>query len=267
MARLAHLCACPGCQSAWIREQTDALREKAAQAAKLYNDACEELRRLEGEGHQAHALVRLGAANADGDDILLQCGTRIPLLRQQHTDPDRPCLCLSDFILPLGKGRTDRIGLFASSTDRAVEESHPDDPYRHLLAQTLADRLAEACIEKAHQHVRTTLWGYAPDENLTPDELFSEQFQGIRPAVGYPSLPDQSLNFLLDELLGFRQIGISLTENGAMQPHASTSGLMLAHPAARHFRVGPVAPDQLADYARRRGMEIDRLRRFLNNSQ
>ena len=107
------------------------------------------------------------------------------------------------------------------------------------------------------------MWGYAPHEQFTLEELFAERYQGKRPAVGYPSLPDQSFNFLLDEVLDFSSIGVSLTENGAMVPHASTSGLMLSHPATRHFSVGDVGQDQLADYARRRGMKIEEVQKFL----
>lgn len=96
------------------------------------------------------------------------------------------------------------------------------------------------------------------------EELHAETFQGIRPAVGYPSLPDASLNFLLDGLLPFRQIGIRLTENGAMKPHASVSGLMIAHPAARYFSIGKIGDDQAQDYARRRGLPVPLLRKFLS---
>ena len=137
------------------------------------------------------------------------------------------------------------------------------DDYHRLLAQTLADRLAEATAEMGHQEVRRRLWGYAPDEAFSPEELFQEKYQGRRPAVGYPSLPDQSLNFLLDRVLDFSSLDVSLTENGAMQPHASTSGLILAHPATRHFAVGPISEEQLLDYARRRGEDPEWLRRFM----
>ena len=114
-----------------------------------------------------------------------------------------------------------------------------------------------------HEQVRRELWGYAPHEQFTLEELFAERYQGKRPAVGYPSLPDQSFNFLLDEVLDFSSIGVSLTENGAMVPHASTSGLMLSHPATRHFSVGDVGLDQLTDYARRRGMTLGEVQKFL----
>jgi cobalamin-dependent methionine synthase I len=131
------------------------------------------------------------------------------------------------------------------------------------MTQSLADRLAEAGTEKMHEYVRREAWGYAPDEQLSPQELLKEKYRGIRPAVGYPSLPDQSVNFLLHQLLPVEEIGITFTENGAMHPHASVCGLMLGHPASRYFMVGKIGEDQLQDYARRRGMEVDKVRKFL----
>ena len=173
-----------------------------------------------------------------------------------------PCLCLSDFVRPRSQGISDQIGIFASTVDARLEQSFPTDDYMHLLAQTLADRLAEATAELGHLLTRREWWGYAPDENLSVDELFMEKYQGKRPAVGYPSIPDQSINFLIDELIDLKSLGITLTESGAMRPHASTSGLMLAHPATRHFSVGQVGEDQLRDYAARRGVSVEWLRRF-----
>jgi cobalamin-dependent methionine synthase I len=144
-----------------------------------------------------------------------------------------------------------------------MESSESDDAYKHLLVQTLSDRLAEAATEKMHEYVRRKAWGYAPDEHLRIPELLIERFQGIRPAVGYPSLPDQSVNFLIDKLLGMNEIGISLTENGAMRPHASVCGLMFAHTAAEYFAVGKIGEDQLNDYSHRRGLDKEVMRKFL----
>jgi cobalamin-dependent methionine synthase I len=132
-----------------------------------------------------------------------------------------------------------------------------------MLAQTLADRLAEATTERLHQEVRTMLWGYAPDEQLSIPDLLLERFQGIRPAVGYPSLPDQSINFVIEDLLDFKEIGITLTEHGMMRPHASVSGLMLGHPAAQYFSIGRIGEDQLADYAARRGKTVEEMKKYL----
>lgn len=132
-----------------------------------------------------------------------------------------------------------------------------------LIHSLLADRLAEATAEKMHEEVRKHYWGYAKDEQLTMAELHAERFQGIRPAVGYPSLPDQSINFLIDELLHFENICIGLSENGAMTPHSSVSGFMFAHPRAQYFSVGTIGEDQLRDYSSRRGLSAEKLRNFL----
>ena len=213
-----------------------------------------------------HAIVGLFDANADGDDIIID-GQRLPMLRQQKPSaPGQPNLCLADFIRPIEQGIPDRIGVFAATVDRSMEMLFADDAYHRMMVQTLADRLAEATIEKVHAEVRRTLWGYAPHEQLSIQEMLVEHFQGIRPAVGYPSLPDTSVNFLLSDLIGMKQIGIHLTETGMMQPHASVSGFMFAHPKARYFDLGKIGEDQLRDYARRRGVPVELMRRFLSGS-
>ena len=132
-----------------------------------------------------------------------------------------------------------------------------------MLAQTLADRLAEATAELGHLQTRREWWGFSPDEELSIDQLFAEQYQGKRPAVGYPSLPDQSINFLLDELMDMHSLGIELTETGAMKPHASVSGMMISHPQARYFMLRRISAEQVEDYARRRGVPLELMRRFL----
>ena len=128
---------------------------------------------------------------------------------------------------------------------------------------TLSDRLAEATAERMHEEVRKHYWSYAKEESLTMRELHSEQFQGIRPAVGYPSLPDQSIIFIIDELLHLDHIGITLSENGAMHPHCSVSGFMFAHPKAQYFTIGTIGDDQLRDYAHRRQLPTEEIEKFL----
>ena len=232
------------------------------------------LSQQEGRYH-AHALFELYDANADGDDIVVFSGERregrgerIPCLRQQQGQP--PYLCLSDFISPINislstlhSPLSSKIGVFATSVDIGMETDFEADPYQKMMAQLLADRLAEAAAERTHEQVRKEYWGYAKDEDLSILDMLVEKFQGIRPAIGYPSLPDTSLNFVLNELLDMKQIGIRLTESGAMKPHASVSGLMFAHPQARYFNLGKIGEDQLRDYARRRGLPIEVLRKFL----
>lgn len=261
-AAIAHIHGCDSCRAMWLASFPEAERAKAAEAMQLFKEANRMLNRME-EKIIIRCVFRLCRANADGDNLLIE-GTTFPLLRQQTPNPDgTPFLCLSDFIRPLASGIPDTVGLFASSVSENAEEDYKDDPYKHLLIQTLNDRLAEAATEKMHEYVRKEAWGYAPDESLSIPELLEEKFQGIRPAVGYPSLPDQSVSFLLDELLDLKQIGITLTENGAMHPHSSVCGLMLAHPAARYFAVGKIGEDQLEDYARRREMPVPKIRKFL----
>lgn len=247
----------------WLTGFAEEDRPKASEAMQLFKEANRMLNELD-TAYQTHGVVNIMDANADGDDLLLN-SKRFPLLRQQTAKlkEDDPFLCLSDFVRPLSSGITDKVGAFATTVDAEMERLYAEDDYKRMLVQTLSDRLAEATAEKLHEDVRKKLWGYAPDENLSVKDLHNEKYQGIRPAVGYPSLPDQSVNFLLDELLDMKQIGISLTENGMMKPHASVCGLMFAHPASRYFSIGKIGEDQLADYAARRGMSIEETKKFL----
>lgn len=262
-AAIAQIHGCDACRAMWLASFPESERLKASEAMQLHKEALRTLQKLKNEW-KLQSLFRLCEANADGDDIWIE-GIRFPLLRQQSpSSADAPCLCLSDFIRPKSTGVTDRIGLFASSVSLPDEDRYKnDDAYLHLLIQTLSDRLAEAVTEKMHEYVRKTAWGYAFNEQLSIAEMLVEKFQGIRPAVGYPSLPDQSVNFLLDQLLDMKKIGITLTENGAMQPHASVSGLMIAHPEARYFNIGSIGDDQIKDYAERRGFSIKEIQKFL----
>lgn len=260
---------CEVCRHTWVSSLPENERPKANEASKLYQEALSMLSQMDGALH-AYARFAILEANSDGDDIIFYLDNkdeliRLPLLRQQITNQE-VCLCLADFIRPTALGR-DTAGVFAATVDANMEVLYQSgneiDPYKHLLVQTLADRLAEAAAEKMHEEVRRKYWGYATGENLSIQDLHNEQFIGIRPAVGYPSLPDQSSNFELDKLIDFKQIGIHLTESGAMQPHASVSGLMLAHPSARYFAVGKIGIDQLEDYAKRKHMTVEKVRTFL----
>ena len=271
-ATIVDIHGCDSCRALWLARFPEAERAKAAEAMQLFKEARRMLNRLDEEGYQTHALFRLMDANSEANDLWLE-GTRFPLLRQQTICEGKNnfCegefyLCLADFVRPLSGGIKDRVGIFACSADASMETRYPDDAYKRMLVQTLADRLAEATAERLHEQVRKHIWGYAPDENLSIRQLHNEEFQGIRPAVGYPSLPDQSVNFLLDELLDMKTIGIRLTENGMMQPHASVSGLMLAHPASRYFSIGRIDEGQLKDYAARRSLPVEEMRRFLGGN-
>ena len=228
-----------------------------AEKQKLRQEADDALRQMKGRYH-TYALFEIYDAHSEGDDMILKGDNRIPCLRQQGQGTDY--LCLADYLSPNGG---DRVGVFATSVDHGLENDFDDDPYQKMMMQLLADRLAEATAERMHEEVRKHYWGYAKEENLSIPEMQVEKFQGIRPAVGYPSLPDTSLNFVIDQLLDMKQIGIRLTESGAMKPHASVSGLMIAHPQARYFPIGKIGEDQLIDYARRRGLPVETLRKFL----
>ena len=261
-AAIADIHGCDSCRAYWLTTFPEEERAKAAEAMQLFKEANQMLNQLD-KNYHVHIIFRLCEANADGDNLILD-GKLFPLLRQQIPHPDgSPFLCLSDFVRPLSSGIPDTVGIFAASCDGEVELLYENDTYKRILVQTLADRLAEAATEKMHEYVRKVAWGYAKDENLSIPDLLREKFQGIRPAVGYPSLPDQSVNFLLNDLLHMEQIGITLTENGAMRPHATVCGLILAHPAARYFAVGKIGNDQLEDYARRRKMSVKEIRKFL----
>lgn len=240
-AAIANIHGCDVCRASWLTVFPEEERAKAAEAMQLFKEANRMLDLLD-KDYRTHAVYGFYPANADGDDLILG-ETRLPLLRQQtRKKPDAPFLCLSDFVRPLSQHVADTVGVFASCVDAEMETLYAGDPYKRMLVQTLCDRLAEATTEKTQEQIA---------------------FKGIRPAVGYPSLPDQSVIFVLDEVLHFDRIGIRLTENGMMQPHASTSGLLISHPEAKYFSVGKIGEDQLADYARRRGKSPEEMRRFL----
>lgn len=221
------------------------------------------------EKYHTHAIFRLFEVCSEGDDLIFflsEKNLRFPMLRQQHPSaPGEPNLCLADFIRPLSQGIRDQVGVFCTSVDGTIIDEYRHDDYLNMMAQTLSDRLAEATAEKLHEEVRRdrAYWGYAPDENLTIEQQHREEYQGIRPAIGYPSLPDTSANFLIDQLIDMKQAGIRLTETGMMTPHASVSGFMFAHPKSRYFELGKIGDDQLRDYARRRGVPVELMRRFL----
>lgn len=223
-------------------------------------------------------VVEIVPAWSEGDDMVIQrvlpceCGQshaygepiRLPMLRQQTPNSDGECLCLSDFIHPKSANRQDKIGVFATSVSMDTKRVDFHDGYNKMLLQTLADRLAEAGAERLHEEVRTAIWGYAPNEHLTVKELHQGKYQGIRPAIGYPCLPDLSLNFIIDEIINFKSIGVTLTEHGMMSPHASVSGFMLSLPQAQYFAVENIGNDQLADYAHRRNMTIDQIKKYIS---
>lgn len=258
------------------------------QAAPLRHEAETMLCRLAEEGTLARAAGSWRRAWSEGDDIVLPAtdthpATRLCFLRQQHVRPAAPCLCLADFIAPpaaeAAPPTARSVGLFATAVANPADTvPHPsgcpccnplppglrqrtltpaahgtaadDDAYSTMMRQTLLDRLAEAAAAHIHAEMLQTFG----NETVNTE---------VRPAVGYPSMPDQSLIFDIAPCLPFDRLGITLTHNGMMLPHAATCGLVFAHPAARYFDVGHVGTDQLEDYARRRGTDAASLQRFM----
>ena len=228
-------------------------------ARGLYDDALAMLDRIVAERWlTARGMVGLWSCVRDGDDAVLTGGTRLPFLRQQIAKREgRANMCLADFIDPAG----DWIGGFAVGIhgidDHVARFKAAHDDYNDILLKALADRLAEAFAEALHRHVRTELWGYAPDEQLTNDALIREKYRGIRPAPGYPACPEHSLKRTLFDLLGAEEtIGLTLTENFAMLPTAAVSGFYFGHAQAEYFGVARIGSDQVADYAARRGIDL-----------
>ncbi len=249
------------------------------EARKLYDDAQQLLDQIIAEKWlAARAVIGFFPANSIGDDIEIytddsrkQVLTVIHTLRQQMKRSDnRPNLALADFIAPVDSGIGDYIGGFAVTTgigaaELAARFEKELDDYRAILCKSLADRLAEGLAELMHERVRKEYWGYAPDENISNVDLIREAYRGIRPAPGYPACPDHTEKPILFDLLNVTEnIGITLTETNAMFPAASVSGFYFAHPLAKYFGVGRIGKDQVADYARRKGMEISAAERWLS---
>ena len=273
-----------------------------AQARDLFADANALLDRIVGEKWlTAKAVVGLWPANSIGDDIRVhdvgamqvatdvaaaaECfdSTDTPVatcvaptlatlfcLRQQAEKPDdRANFCLADFVAPIDSGKQDYVGAFAVNTGLGIDphvarfEAEHDD-YNAILLKALADRFAEACAEWLHREVRTRLWGYAPDEALDNDSLIRECYRGIRPAPGYPACPDHSEKATIFQLLDAEaRIGLRLTENFAMHPASAVSGLYFSHPKSQYFVVGRLSRAQVADHARRKGLELAQAERWL----
>ena len=238
------------------------------QARELFADANELLDEIIQAGSlQARASYGFWRANSEGDDIVLASGVTLPMLRQQaDRATDDPNRSLADYVAPMETGLPDHVGAFAVTAgigcDELVKRYEAEhDDYRAIMVKALADRLAEACAEWLHAEVRRD-W-YAPDEELSNEELIAERYRGIRPAFGYPACPDHVLKRRLFDLVGAREIGMDLTEHCAMLPAASVSGIYLAHPAARYFNVGRIGKDQVEDYARRLGESVTEAERWL----
>lgn len=248
-----------------------------AQARELFEDAQRLLRRIcEEDLLKPRGVWAFLPAAAEGDDVIIyrddsrqEEWVRLMTLRQQgEKQQGKPYLALADFIAPLDSGRRDYLGAFAVTAGHGLEKlcqefEQKQDDYSSILAKALADRLAEAFAEYQHLQARRA-WGYGRAESLTNDELIEERYRGIRPAPGYPACPDHTEKAKLFALLEVsRRTGIHLTENFAMHPASSVSGWYFAHPEAKYFAVGNIGRDQVDDYARRKGMAVEEVERWL----
>ncbi|MDR2385475.1 MAG: methionine synthase [Tannerella sp.] len=260
-----------GCREEWINKFPENKRAKAEEVLKLYCDARYLLNEI--RNYSCKAVYGLFRAVSIGEDIFVEPDNKnihpkitIPALRQQIPNEQGFCLSLADYIIPCSENTDDYIGFFAVTTGKELDNlksKYQNDNYKLMLLQTVFDRLAEAAAEYLHEKVRKEYWGYASDENLSVDELFKVHYQGIRPATGYPSIPDQSLVFELDKLLNLSKTGISITESGAMFPTSSVVGLYFSHPDSRYFMVGKISEEQLINYAERTGKSKEYLQKFL----
>jgi 5-methyltetrahydrofolate--homocysteine methyltransferase len=248
------------------------------EAKKLYDDAQRLLKKIVDENLlQANGVIGFWPANTVGDDIELytdesrtQVLTKIHTLRQQaEKAKGEPYYALSDFVAPKESGVADYFGGFAVTAgigcDELVAEFEKDhDDYNSIMAKAIADRLAEAFAEKMHELVRKDYWGYAKTEELDKTELIKEEYQGIRPAPGYPACPEHTEKITLFELLKAEENAhMQLTESLAMLPAAAVSGFYFAHPQSKYFGLGKISKDQVTDYAQRKAMSIDEAERWL----
>lgn len=266
-ATVQHLDGCKSCYTSWLSSYPESEREKAEEAAKLYKDARALLDKLVFEkADYIKAVFGIYESYSDANSLYIN-DVCFPMLRQQKVNDKGECLSLCDFVAP--KGTKDYVAGFTvtagyGSNELMSKYEHEGDEYSVLLLKSILDRLAEATTEWLHAKIRKEYWGYAADESLSVAEMFAVKYQGIRPAVGYPSIPDQSINFLLnDDLLQSKEIGVALTENGVMLPNASVSGIIISHPQSKYFAVGNILGDQLTDYVAKRGGDEAMIRKFL----
>ena len=242
------------------------------EAKKLFKDAQEMLDDIiANKKLQAKAIVGIFEANeVNGDVYLSKENVTFNFLRQQRKmGSGIPNISLADYVAPQSTGKQDYLGAFAVTAgigiEKMVEQYEADhDDYNSIMVKALADRLAEAFAECLHHEVRTSLWGYTADEQLTNDELIREKYQGIRPAAGYPASPDHTEKAKLWKLLSVEEhTGISLTDSFAMYPAASVSGLYFSHPDSKYFAVGKISEDQVKDYAERKQADLAATKKWL----
>ena len=250
-------------------------QSKGPEAKKLFNDGQQYLKEIiDKKLIRANAIFGFHTAHSEGDDVILFSDNSkkekkavFRFLRTQETRANgAPNLALSDYIAPATSGITDYIGTFVvtADIDNDAFAHYKNDDYATIMIRILSDRLAEAAAEWLHLKVRKEYWGYAPDEELTLEEMLVAKYRGIRPAPGYPACPDHTEKQVLFDLLdAAKKIGVELTENFAMIPPASVSGYIFSHPASSYFSVGKIGSDQLKDYAIRKSMTVEEVSRWL----
>ena len=242
----------------------------------LLHDFEEYTRDIPCERHGSHQHIEYKISRAESQTAVSPAGeliydtkTVLHFLRQQNQKaPGLPNFCLADFIAPLESSREDYIGGFAVTAGIGIEVllekyERDHDDYNSIMVKALADRLAEAFAERMHERVRKEFWPYVTNENLTNDQLIKEDYQGIRPAPGYPACPDHTEKGTLFDLLDANQIGIELTESYAMYPASSVSGFYFSHPESKYFAVGKINKDQVLDYAQRKDMPLEEVEKWL----
>ncbi|TLX72383.1 methionine synthase [Labilibacter sediminis] len=263
----------------WLQKfKSESAKGKAVEALKLWRDAQKMLNKIEQDKMLTpKAVYGLFPANSDGDDIIVYTDEnrneekiRFNQMREQQDKPGKQAFhSLADFVAPASSGIKDYIGGFAVTAgvgiekwEKAYEDDHDD--YSAILLKALADRLAEAFAELLHFRVRKEFWGYAPEEEFNTENFIRERYRGIRPALGYPACPDHSEKRLLFDLMKVEEnVGITLTEHYSMYPNASVSGIYFAHPKAMYFGIGKVGKDQVEDLARRKGMNIEEVEKWI----
>ncbi|MBR5241175.1 MAG: B12-binding domain-containing protein, partial [Muribaculaceae bacterium] len=262
-ASIAYLHGCDHCKASWLASFDESERKEASEAMQLHKDCMRLINEISEQlNPMISATVAFYKANSQDNSIVIkgEKEVSIPTLRQQkkRENNEEGYLALSDFILPATTGEDDYIATFAVTTGREIQSRIEElrrsgDEYKSVMLQSIADRLAEAATAYTHYIVRTDLWGYSTEE-MNPAKIIKGNCVGIRPAIGYPSLPDQSLIFEIKNLINFDKLGIEITENGAMYPNSSVCGIMIANHNSKYFTV-TIDETQQKEYCIKRGFD------------
>ena len=253
----------------WIESWSEEDQPKAEEAAKLYKSANQMINHfVQIKADFIGVTFGIFESYSEGENLIIN-DIVFPMLRQQKVNDKDTYLSLVDYVMPRELG-TDYVAGFTVSAglgkaeDMIKQFENSGDEYNALLMKSVLDRLAEATTEWLHAKIRKDYWGFGEGEDISIAQMFALKYEGIRPAVGYPSIPDQSVNFLLNhDLLGSEELGVTLTENGVMYPNASVSGIIIAHPESKYFAIGKISKDQALDYAKRRNLEEAKVLKFL----